>query len=242
MGALKNYKVCFPEHKIFVMCDHNWAFAAWELSKVYDFIEPNATLVHVDAHLDDLPDGILANGLGSIKNKQDVYNVTEKLQIANFIWAGFATDSIDNIIYVTPKTNETQSHDPFDLSDWKFNECELELSELLSRKKYQGKRLQTIEDLVYEKVNGRISQYLNNKPVILDLDLDYFNTSQYFEPELMDDEKIRKNLISLRDLYDWDLITVALSPLFCGGDDACWHIYEIFLEVFNLDLTKTELW
>lgn len=242
MGILNDYKVCFPEQGVFVSGDHNWAFAAWELKKIYSDTE-NATLIHVDSHLDDIWDGILVDGVLDIKNQIDAYKVTEKLQIENFIWAGFATNAIDNVIYVTRKTSRFQVYDPFNLSEWDFSSIELEpVRKLLERKKYQGVRLESIEELVIEKYNMGLNRFIDGKKVILDLDLDYFNLSDDMEPSLISDELIRKNLETLRDLFEWDLITVALSPLFCGGDDLCWHIYEIFLDVFNLDLKKAEIW
>lgn len=243
MGFIeKDYRVCFPDKGIFVSRDHNWAFATWEMSKLFGETE-NATLIHVDSHLDDIWDGILVEGLNEIKNQKDVYSVTEKLKIENFIWAGFATNAIDNIIYVTRKNNRFQAHNPFDFTTWDFSDVELEkVKMLLEHKEYTGDRLESIEELM-QSLDNKLSKYIKGKPVILDLDLDYFNLSNnLFEPELIDDDVIRKKLRQLKDLYEWDLITVALSPIYCGGDDECWHIYEIFLEVFDLNLSKAEVW
>lgn len=238
----KDYKVCFPEKRIFISRDHNWAFAAWEMNRLYGGTE-NATLIHVDAHLDDVWDGISVNGLYEIKSQEDIYSVTEQLKIDNFIWAGFATNAIDNIIYVTRRTNRQQNHNPFDLTDWEFSNLELEpVRELLKRKKYKGLRFDSIEQFA-EMSDENIEKHIKNQSIILDLDLDYFNLSDdLHNPILMEAEIIKEHLKYLRDLYDWDLITVAMSPIYCGGEDECWHIYELFLEVFNLNLADAMVW
>lgn len=240
MGELKGYKVFFPEKGVFVSDDHNWAFAAWEICRLQKYIN-NATLVHVDAHLDDTWDGILVEGLHDIKSIEEVYKVTEKLDVANFIWAGFSTDAINNIIYVTRKTDRFQKHNPFDFNEWDFDDHELvEIKKLIQKKKYEGARFESIEELYAMK--GEITKFTKDKPIILDLDLDYFNKSDSFEKNLMEDHFIRESLYQIRDMYEWDLITVALSPIYCGGDDAAWHIYEIFLEVFELKLADAKVW
>lgn len=241
-GFDKEYRVCFPEKNIFISRDHNWAFAAWELCKLYEYVEKNATLVHVDAHLDDVWDGIKVKGLNDIENIDQAREVTRKLNIDNFIWAGFSTDAIDNVIYVARQNIGNQ--DPFDFVDWDFSLAEIEpVLKLLEKKKYEGVRVDFIEEFKELFEAGDLEKYLKNKAVILDLDLDYFNLSDdTFEPNLMDDEKIKADLEYLRDLYDWDLITVALSPIYCGGEMSCWHIYELFLEVFDLKLSEAEIW
>lgn len=243
MGVLNDYKIYFPERGIFISGNHNWAFAAWELSKMYGETQ-NATLIHVDGHLDDTWDGVEVEGLHDIKNQADVYKVAESLQIDNFIWAAFSTDAINNVIYVTRKTNRFQSHDPFDFSEWDLESKEFEnLKTQMNRKPYKGERFETIEELALNFRNSNLSNYFINKKIILDLDLDYFNLSDdLLEPNIMSDKLIRDNLLSLREMYDWDLITVALSPTFCGNDYLCWRIYEIFLEVFSLDLKEAEIW
>ncbi len=79
--------------------------------------------------------------------------------------------------------------------------------------------------------------------MILDLDLDYFNASNNLvEPILYSDEEIVQWLRYLRDMQPWDFITVALSPMYCGGDEQCEHIYRLFLDVFGLDVNAAEEW
>ncbi|MED4885424.1 hypothetical protein [Bacillus smithii] len=240
----KDYRICFPEKRIFISRDHQWAFAAWELAKMYEAIKPNSTLIHVDAHLDDVWDGIEVEGLLSIQTIEDIYKVTanEQMKIDNFIWAGFATDAIQNVIYVARQ--KIDDHDPFDLSDWDFNSLHLEsVKDLIKKKKYDGIRIDYVEEFreLYDK--GLLDTFIKDKDLILDIDLDYFNLSNdLLQPELMDTERIISTLKYLRDLFDWSLITVALSPLYCGGDNECWQIYEIFLDVFGLKLSEAEIW
>ncbi|WP_394531828.1 hypothetical protein C1N83_00220 [Priestia aryabhattai] len=76
--------------------------------------------------------------------------------------------------------------------------------------------------------------------VILDLDLDYFNKNHLdwdFNPVLLTDEQIKQQLECFKNsMWEWDMITVALSPEFCGGIESCKHLFKLFLEVFDLDL------
>ncbi len=103
--------VCFPERRIFISPDHNGAFCAWEVARERGWIEPLATLVHVDAHLDDLHDGVEAEGFYGIRSLEDAYLAAEKMGIASFIWPGFVRGTIDKIVFVA---RHPEDADPFE--------------------------------------------------------------------------------------------------------------------------------
>lgn len=58
-----DWKIYFPEKRIYIMRQHNWAFASWEIEKIKGNLKNQSLLVHVDAHLDDTPDWVFVNGL-----------------------------------------------------------------------------------------------------------------------------------------------------------------------------------
>jgi len=206
---------------------------------------PKTTLLHVDAHLDDTWDGAVVEGLREMTSTSDYLEVAGKLEIDNFIWAGFAAQLVDHIVYVCP--TDVDKSDPFDLSDWNLDGEQLKpIKELLKLKPYQGSRFETIQQLREELADDSAIEKVLDLPgsVILDLDLDVFklNLSDPEDQSLKPDEQIREELIYLKGLYSYDLVTVALSPAFCGGTDNCERLYQIFLEVFGLKMSDAKEW
>jgi hypothetical protein len=240
-----DYRVCFPKERIYISRNHQWAFAAWAIGKQTGILRDQITLLHVDAHLDDTWDGVIVEGLQEMSNPEEFLEVAGKLEIDNFIWAGFAAALIDHIVYVCPK--DIDDSDPFDLTAWDLEGEQLKpVKELLQKRDYKGSRFESIADFQQYGVVAENKESLLNLPgsVTLDLDLDVFklNLSDYKDTALVSEDLIRTQLQFLRDYYPYDLITVALSPAFCGGDDNCERLLQLFLEVFGLDLTDSEIW
>lgn len=227
--------ICFPDRRIFITPDHNWAFYAWEVARARGWTKPFATLVHVDAHLDDIYDGVEVDGFNDIQTLQDVKVVTERMKIENFIWPAFVRGTIDKIIYVA----RFPEHDAFDINllmDPKIVQI------VPPGRQYGGMHVQFLEDFK-QGYDAKQFDGLLESSAILDLDLDYFNVSDnIFHSRLFPDEEIFRWFVYLRDLRDWDFITVALSSFYCGGDEQCEHILRIFFDVFGLSAKEAEEW
>lgn len=234
MAISKDFRICFPDKKVYISADHNWAFAAWELHKKAGEIKPNATLIHIDAHLDDVWDGLEVEGLFDIEKYKDVFDVTEKMKIDNFIWPAVGTGTIDKVIYVSQYTH---IEDPFDFKDWSLSHPQMKpVREILDRGKYTGLRYWNLEEFLMRKESYAVKELTEEPDLILDLDLDYFTEEDIDTAavRLMDEQKIIDNLVSLKDLFPWKLITVSLSPFFCGGDDNAVYLLGLFNKVFGL--------
>ncbi|WP_239614544.1 UPF0489 family protein [Cohnella mopanensis] len=240
-----DYRVCFPKQGVYISRNHQWAFAAWSMAKKSGRLGPHTTLLHVDAHLDDTWDGVIAPGLHEMKEHSDFMEVAGKLEIDNFIWAAFAARTIDRIVYVCPK--DADPSDPFDLSGWNLEGEQLRpVKKLLADREYSGSRFESIDQLQDHVAASKDGLQILNPPnsVILDLDLDVFK-AKLTDPKdqsLIPEELVREQLRFLRALYPYELITVALSPAFCGGASNCERLYRLFLEVFELDLSEAEKW
>src|SRR5690625_5481326 len=76
-----DYRICFPKEKVFISRDHNWAFAAWEIGKIRNYIKPGSTLVHIDAHLDFCN----PNTHKKIINEQETINFASNIGIEEII-------------------------------------------------------------------------------------------------------------------------------------------------------------
>ncbi|MGG4555225.1 hypothetical protein [Paenibacillus humicus] len=48
------WRVHTPDKQIFLMRDHNWAFAAWEIARLEGKIGEKSLVVHVDSHFDEI--------------------------------------------------------------------------------------------------------------------------------------------------------------------------------------------
>lgn len=246
----ENWKLVFPEQKIFLMKHHNWAFVAWDLARDHGWIKDNATLFHVDQHLDAVIDGakvpnlLQATGLKELSDltKSQIGNET-CVGIDNFIWAGFARETIQSIIYISPE-------DPDELFD---HQSQIEwLQGYLPKERIEtlgGRWWSSMETLEFAKQKKIIDSYTEGKSLILDLDLDFFAYESQDDTGhtcyiLKETEIIRKNLRSLREIYSWDAITVALSPedWYIGGPDNAEFVLKLFLEEFNVDLSQGQDW
>jgi hypothetical protein len=214
------------------MDQHKWAFYIWELAKEKELIKPNATLFHVDAHLDDRPwviednpEYINITGLENLKSF-----TCKHLDIDNFIWPAFGRETINKIIYVS----DFSSSDPFE--EWTREHVEGRI--------YEGIRVHSIQELNESISLGQVDPYIQDNSLILNLDLDFFNEADLYnsDPQLKSDQEVIESLTYLKNLNNWDLITVALSPEYCGGEEACNHLFQLFLNVFELDLKKGISW
>ncbi|MFS1519584.1 UPF0489 family protein [Bacillus sp. SCS-151] len=226
-------KIYFPEKKIYFMDQHKWAFYIWELTREKGLIQPNATLFHVDAHLDDCPFVLEDNPeYINIKGLENIKAFTENyVNIDTFIWPAFGRETINNIIYVSDFAG---SNEPFD--DWSRKRVEGRI--------YEGVRVHSIQELKRAISLGEVEPYIRDNSLILNIDLDFFNEEDLYDcnPLLYSDQEVKESLTYLKNLYNWDLITVALSPEHCGGKEACNHLFHLFLNVFELDLKKGISW
>lgn len=245
-----NWKVVLPEQKIFLMKHHNWAFVAWDLARDKGWTHDNSTLFHVDQHLDAAIDGAMVPGLLQAKGLKELSALTKSelgndtiVGIDNFVWAGFARESIENIIYVSPEEND-------ELFNQKSHS--LHLQKYLSKKRIEhlhGIHWSSMDVFEFAKKRNLMNIYTEGHSLILDLDLDFFA----FQSEtksghtcyiLKDTEEIRSDLRTLRDMYTWDAITVALSPehWYIGGPEKAEYVLKLFLEEFQIDLSQGKDW
>lgn len=213
----KNFRICCPEKRIFISRDHNWAFSAWEIGRLREYINPSAALVHIDAHLDFLEPEIEIEKVSL--NEEDAITRGGQLGIAEFIIPGVITGTIGKILMV--------SDDSEDISD-----------------DNTVKRAYTLNH--YQQIYKRSwIKETKGESLILDLDLDFFNYNyQDYDSNgiLPTDTIIRSRLEYIKNMMEWDMVTVALSPEYCGGEEMCLHLFKLFLDVFNLDIDKTEVW
>ncbi|TKI31146.1 peptide arginase family protein [Bacillus mycoides] len=245
------WKVVFPEEKVFIMKHHNWAFTAWDLARDKGWIKNNSTLVHVDQHLDAAIDGAMVPGILEAKGLDELskltkerYGSTDFVGTDNFIWAGFARGTIQTIVYVSPE----EPREPLFDSERQFRN----LQGALGKERIEelmGTQRSSLEMLESTKERGYMEVYTLNRSLILDLDLDFFAYKTETETGntiyvLKDESEIRENLKTLKQIYNWDIITVALSPEVhhIGGIDNALYVLNLFLEEFNLDLKQGKSW
>lgn len=244
------WKVVFPQEKVFIMKHHNWAFVAWDLARDNGWIKNNATLVHVDQHLDAAIDGATVPGILKAKGLEELSNLTiceygknGLVGTDNFIWAGFARETIQSVIYVSPE------------EDSNLNNTEQQINKLqgyLERKrikKYTAHPISSMDNFELIMERNMMCPLFDEKSVILDLDLDFFaykseNTNGDNCYILKEEAEIRRNLRTLKELYNWDIITVALSPedKHIGGANNASYALKLFLEEFNLDINRGKNW
>ncbi|UAL46797.1 UPF0489 family protein [Sutcliffiella horikoshii] len=203
------WKIKYPKRKIYLMRDHNWAFSAWEISRLNGEILPGARLLHVDFH-DDYWD---PEETIEINTEQDAILAGKKLNIAEFIKAAESTGTIKDVYMIGDYSMATQKKVVHSYSYYQFeNEHRLNF--------FQPENQSFILDLDLDFFNihahNSISAYNSN-------------------PYLYSDEYIKKHLERFKQYVDcWDIITVCISPEHCGGNEAAQHLLDLFLEVFEL--------
>lgn len=246
------WKVSTKDKKFYIMREHNWAFGAWEIAKLDGRIKEKSIVVHVDSHLDDTPDGALVNNLHEAKSHEEILRLSESydrskgitpesniMQIDNFIWAALARGTIEEVIYVSRHDQEVITIE--DLRNENDFESKFILSNLPDNCNYRHKRFYSIDEFTETFDEKKFMEHVNNRTVILDLDLDVFNHSDTgvdFPPLF----KIRENINQLIALFPWDIITIAISPFYCGGVSEASLLLETVLEVFKIDLDETINW
>lgn len=248
-----DWKLVFPERRLFLMKHHNWAFIAWDLAKDKGWIKKDSTLYHIDQHLDEALDGALVPGLKNASGLSDLSKITktkygteEYVGTDNFIWAGFARESIKAVVSISPEEPS------YDYSDREMLVKQLEGGVPATRVRESiFLRPDSIEMLYFYKGLGRgileFGEPERNR--ILDIDLDYFvykdeNEIGDYVYFLKEENEIRNDLKMLRDFCQWDTITVAISPEkhHIGGSDNAEFILNIFLEEFHLKIEEGKDW
>ncbi|WP_198135822.1 UPF0489 family protein [Pontibacillus chungwhensis] len=239
--------IYFKDKSIYIMDDHSWAFFAWEFERLKGNVNGDSALLHFDNHLDDVPDRIDVNGLKDAQTKEDLISLiaskeerrsadySGKISIDNFIWPSFVRGTLGSMYIISPHKQES-------LVNW-----------LLAEEEYEGARkddfFQYIPKEKIEKVKrvytfdefdlGEFNQLAQNNSKILNIDLDYFNESDdLFEPSLMRDNKVKGILEQLMNACKWDLITVAISPLYCGGEPEARHLLQLFIESAGISMEE----
>lgn len=237
------------------MRDHNWSFAAWEIAKLDNRIRERSLVVHVDAHLDDIADGVLVDNLQTANTKDEILNVsrgndyingveldsTYTMRIDNFIWASLARNTIEDVIYVSNYKDEILTLE--ELTDQDTQLDRLILSSLPNEFRYHHERFRGINEFLNEYNNNTFRDRVGDRSAILDLDIDVFNESyDLHEPILTPMFQIREYVESLLALYPWDLITIAISPIFCGGSLEAELILDNVIRATKIDITKISNW
>ena len=153
------WKVYFPKEKTYIMRDHNWAFAAWEIERLKGRLNKSSVLFHVDSHLDDCPDGVLVNGLLEANTVEKILSVAESydreagqtspsniMQIDNFIWAALARGTIEEVFYISRDKQDVVTLK--DLQNQSNASSELILSKLPSDCKYRHSKFNDLESFL----------------------------------------------------------------------------------------------
>lgn len=115
----KKWRKKVKDQNIFLMRDHNYAFAAWEISRLRGILNKKATLIHVDSHLDDVPDAVAyPDLLQDIKTEEQAINLASPcddsgtlkeqtcMGIDNFIWPAIVRNTIKNVYYICDQKQE----------------------------------------------------------------------------------------------------------------------------------------
>ncbi|MCP8969199.1 UPF0489 family protein [Ectobacillus ponti] len=257
----RSWKVVFPEQHVFLLREHNWGFIAWEHALEQGWTTRNATVFQLDNHMDDAYDGAIVPGVIEAKSARELYPLTREVLghqkivgMDNYLFAAFARETIQKVVYVCPKHKSVKDREPLDLSRWEEKDIASLQSALPEGRLelYRGKHLLSIEDLQkYEQDEGYLP-YLDGQSradhsVILSIDFDIF--TEYLEMvkepgdvKLKDEETIREQMRYIKNAYQWDVITVALSPWYVGGEENAEIILRLFLEEFGLNLGQAQDW
>ncbi|WP_246311163.1 UPF0489 family protein [Paenibacillus xylanilyticus] len=241
-----NWVVHTKDNKMFIMRDHNWSFAAWEIARLNKQIKSKSLVIHVDSHLDDVADGVRVKNLKTANTKDEIIEVARSydrslgevspssiMHIDNFIWGSLARGTIEEVIYVSRDTQDVNTLESMRASE--DVESLYYLSELPSDCNYLTTRFTSIDSFLSHFSESFFKEYVSNRSVILDLDLDVFNNSDS-KSDLFPDDKVREYITRLFQLYPWDLITIAISPDFCGGINEAEHLFSIAREIMEIDL------
>lgn len=248
-----NWKVRDSKRRIYLMREHNWAFAAWEIEKMNGNLKNNSILVHVDSHLDDLPDGILIPDILNASSVDKVMRVseahdyssgyspeTQMMRITDFIWPAIARGTIEEVFFVSRQNQEVLSLEELRESEDETNM--LIASIIPDYIKYKYIRYMSTREFLDSYTTEEFKKNVGDRSAILDLDIDCFNLSDSASPNIMPLSQISEEVSSLMSLYHWDVITIAISPFYCGGNSEAEMILETVLKEMRFSIDQTEKW
>lgn len=240
------------DKKLFIVKDHATALITWK--KAYDtgLIGKNRLLFHIDQHND-----FLFNEKNRSKserilemNDEDLIDfVINNLHpnndefIVNAMISGLIKDGIS--IHYKHGTNfgDFVNGDCSTTNKTRFMCNEIEhnfyLDETEDIGNIFGEQCLIGDKYIHKDVN---ELFKTNDDLILDIDLDYFTYSNHnIYPKHPKDIKRQITSNSFQEIYDKSkIISIALEPIFCGGNDNCLEILSILNQHWfipeNLDL------
>ena len=165
-------------------------------------IKKDAVLVHVDSHLDDVPELVEDERYFMASSKEEIMNIgkfnrTEEdeenhtknyeLRMDNFIIPAFSRDTISDIIYVSDDSlEEIRMEDIFNAvhnTDNHYDNKSGNANDFTLKKLYEqilGKNKSISRYYTIEEYLSAIEGLAAGRSKILDLDIDYFNDSNSF--------------------------------------------------------------
>nr|WP_241735073.1 UPF0489 family protein [Paenibacillus alvei] len=231
------------------MREHNWAFAAWEIEKLKGSLKNKSLLVHVDSHLDDIADGVLVPNILNANSEEEIIRAAKTedyskgcssdknmLKIENFIWPSIARGTVEEVLYVSRDKLDVLSLEKLENSDYEI------VSILPTNFSYKYARYMSTREFLNRYTPEEFQKFVGDRTAILDLDIDCFNLSDNDPPIIMPIDQIREEVHGLKDLYPWDVVTIAISPLNCGGDLIADTILTTVLNEFDFIINTAENW
>lgn len=179
------------------MRDHSWALAAWEIERLKGNIKEKSLLLHVDYHLDDVPDGLFVDGILTAQNKEEIISLfrtreelesgtdldKSKIYIDNFIWPAFVRGTLGEMFIISQQQQldfsswildeQSNTDDRFDNIHEKEQFLKLIGVETFKR----VHRVHSLREFKQQAQNTFIDNLCHVDSRILNLDLDYFNNS-----------------------------------------------------------------
>jgi|GEM_PF-4040192 len=215
-----SWKIKYPEQNIYVMRDHNWAFAAWEIARLNNEIKPGATLLHVDFH-DDYCEPL--EKVTKIETRDRALQIAKDLEIFEFIKAAEGTGTIKDVFMIGDYNQPPREV----FHSYTYNQFENQYRMDFFKNEKESHILDLDLDFFNLHAYQGIERNYDNNPF------------RYSE------EYIKYHFERFKQYYiegDWDLITVSISPEHCGGDQTSQEILDLFLEIFELENEKFIYW
>ena len=214
------------EKHIFLFVDHRDALLCWKKAIDKKWISRENLLLHIDKHADLSMEDIIKSDSINLYNLSDeeLNNFRNtKLDNTMFIFAGILSKTIKTVV------SFHREDDGFDF-EW------VKINDNIKYFEYEESLIYSLNLKYFNEINLNLNKNItklkyiyDNKDIILDIDLDYFTQGFPQEVRSLDkndiDDIFSNN--NFKDIYNKSkIITIALEPLFCGGDDDCLYIFK----------------
>ncbi len=234
------------EKQFYFFKSHNFALNSWIDALNKGAFEKGAFLVHIDYHSDlsfveqnaeyDFKENAI--NFFSLSSGDQKYFLSQ-ITHSNFIVPAFLCGLLKDGLVIHKINNSDYGDFEIESDEYVYGKRKINLGRGVGNIYLVKSNLVGLENLLTQ--NSLRSCFDTNTNLVLDIDLDYFTVYFDNEQKIVDNLDLEINSFLLKELFNRaKIVTIALEPACCGGEENCVVLIKKMSKIFNLTTIEEE--